>query len=323
MPVENLFVILRGITKVAIPVRLQINDMDQQSISNEKPSVSESKPTIVTGRPTVEEEIPTYLEAVCANRSRSEIQGMDLSKEKFVERLRIIDGDLPALMRWIAEKCSQHRAVAMVDLVERMAIENPLGFDMRRYHDVYEWKIRRFLLEYVLGLVVRVQWRVDFAPDFWIQFTSKKESRRIGLVDIGEFVGDVFKNCVVEAEDDSIEIIILTKIGVMADNVQSCIEIRGPEDVLERIEKVYDDLGIGEYSDKPKVPSYYVLGDIAERLGLNRAPIDAQGWSDVTFAERIYDVIKMEVETPWGNTSAFRMAIRRYFSMVDVFEETF
>ena len=67
----------------------------------------------------------------------------------------------------------------------------------------------------------------------------------------------------------------------MANDVQTYIGIRGPQEVLERIEEALATVDIGAHSNAPTAPAFYVLGDIAECLGINRAPIDAQGWSDV------------------------------------------
>ena len=70
----------------------------------------------------------------------------------------LIDSCLPSIMAAILLEGNQGDSKDLKALTEKIALKNPMGYDMTHSHKYYEFKVKNFLVASALGMVPHTTW---------------------------------------------------------------------------------------------------------------------------------------------------------------------
>jgi type II restriction enzyme len=113
----------------------------------------------------------------------------------FSQNLRIIDGDLPFLLSQLLLIRYISNCTDVKSCTDIMTSNNPLDFDVDCHGEMYEYKVKRFLLNCALGMVAEEPWtRVHDAT--CAQFKVKRNGNIVcyHIYEQNRFLDYLFKN---------------------------------------------------------------------------------------------------------------------------------
>jgi hypothetical protein len=90
--------------------------------------------------------------------NQSELNFFKSQRQMFANNLILIDSKLPEILAKIVYEFYSSDKSSISDLVEKINIKNPLGFDISNEHKFYEYKIKRFLTDIALGMMPSKVW---------------------------------------------------------------------------------------------------------------------------------------------------------------------
>lgn len=88
----------------------------------------------------------------------AKLQFTSTEKAVFGNNLLLIDSLLPRILSELALRFYQGKASTVLDLVNLLEEENPLGFDQSSKHTFYTYKIKRLLSDIALGMMPSEVW---------------------------------------------------------------------------------------------------------------------------------------------------------------------
>jgi hypothetical protein len=96
------------------------------------------------------------INAVLAVKGKFEF--IKTERQIFANNLVLIDSKMPEILSQIVYEFYSNDKSRIVDLIEKTATRNPLGFDISNEHQFYEYKIKRFLSDVALGMMPSIVW---------------------------------------------------------------------------------------------------------------------------------------------------------------------
>lgn len=91
-------------------------------------------------------------------KKKSEINFVRCQRRTFSNNLVLIDSALPQILAEVVLKFYSTSDSKLRQLVNSIALENPLNFDTSDEHKYYEYKIKRFLSDVALGMMPSKVW---------------------------------------------------------------------------------------------------------------------------------------------------------------------
>ena len=90
------------------------------------------------------------------------LQFKDVESKVLKLNLQLIDGDLPQILSHLLLYKYAESKSRLIHLLEKLILENPLGFDLSEGHPFYEYKIKSFLTDSALGMTPAAIWRGNY-----------------------------------------------------------------------------------------------------------------------------------------------------------------
>jgi len=89
---------------------------------------------------------------------KGEFEFIKTERQIFSNNLVLIDSKLPEILSQIVYEFYSGDKSSVVDLINKITIKNPIGFDISNEHKFYEYKIKRFLTDIALGMMPSKVW---------------------------------------------------------------------------------------------------------------------------------------------------------------------
>ena len=81
-----------------------------------------------------------------------------IQSDNLQSNLKVIDSKLPEILAYLIYFKFRNGKSKLIDLLEEIKTQNPLGFNVSKGHPFYEYKIKNFLIESALGMTPEVVW---------------------------------------------------------------------------------------------------------------------------------------------------------------------
>lgn len=78
--------------------------------------------------------------------------------DTFKLNLQVIDSDLPEIVAHVVKDKYISSVVKIIEVIEKLAVDNPMNYDLSQGHKFYEYRIVNFLVEAALGMTSKSVW---------------------------------------------------------------------------------------------------------------------------------------------------------------------